>query len=651
MNRIIVFTVLLCITSGAGLIAEERPVQVDATVNFSTQSKPVVRMWRSTGLSPSTLIDTEDMRLTLNYMKAARNNAVQFIRPHYMLDLIKVEGFGTENRRYDWSRFDTAMDLMVENRQKLMLEIMGQPSDQFYDFRDQQVVLAWRDFISDLARHLIDRYGRDEVLSWYFENSNEPDVHGFWEQGATAFMNYYDATSEGLRAVDPEIIYGGPGTSGRGDFMMKALLDHVESGTNAITGETGSRLDFISIHKKDAAPRQMQREAEVMAYIKRFHPDLAGLPIMNNEADPIGGWGVPYWWRPGPWHAAFVAQAVDLHNRVAIDELGFDYVILSNDNAFMGSWGKRTQLARFLVGDNDVDQRGSSYRGGRKVYNLEDDPRPITERFFLIKKPVLTVMTLLEFLGDQRFKVEGEAMNARDHLGCIASTRKDDAIAVLCYNAPDIPLMNGYHEQMEPSEEQKRIWEEQNSAIRLELTGLGFENARVFELSLDNVAGNAYRVWRDLGSPSDPSSDDYNAMSAAMEPGVTDLGDVSTSDQTLRLALDMPSSSVKVLLIAPGDGGEPCEVHGLETASYQGINGERQVMLSWDSANDSALSWYEVFYAPSGSDQYKKVSPAPLLDRGWVHLLPAGTHGSYKVRAVNFWGEAGPFSDVLMDKP
>jgi L-iduronidase len=530
-----------------------------------------------------------------------------------------------------------------------MLEMMGQPSDQFYDFRDRAVVLAWRDFASDLARHLIDRYGREEVLSWYFETSNEPDVHGFWEQGAQAFLNYYDATAEGLRAVDPDIVFGGPGTSGRGDYTLKHFLEHVESGTSAVSGGPAPRLDFISVHKKDAAPKQMEREAEVMAYIRRFHPGLADLPFMNNEADPIGGWGIPYWWRPGPWHAAFVAQAVDLRYRVAIDALGFDYDILSNDNGFMGSWGKRTQLARFLPGDNDVDQRGSSYKGGRKVYNLEDDPRPVTDRFFLVKKPVLTVMTLLEFLGERRYPVHSEALDALDHLGCIASSRADGVVAVLCYNAPDIRLMNGYNPQMEPADDQVEIWDEQSGAVRLSLGGLGFDKAELFELSLDNIEGHAYRVWRDLGAPQDPSADDYRAMSAAMEPGVSGLGTLGVADGEATLEIDLPSSSVKVVLIAPEALARPQRPGALEAHHYAGLNGERQVMLTWDGA-DEELTWYEVWFAAAGTEKFERVSPAPLLDRGWLHLAPPGG-GRYRVRAVNFHGEAGEFSKTLTDRP
>ena len=36
-----------------------------------------------------------------------------------------------------------------------------------------------------------------------------------------------------------------------------------------------------------------------------------------------------------------------------LDNFAPEYLLLSNDPGFLGSWGKRTQLARFIPGDSD----------------------------------------------------------------------------------------------------------------------------------------------------------------------------------------------------------------------------------------------------------------------------------------------------------
>ena len=37
----------------------------------------------------------------------------------------------------------------------------------------------WEDLVYNFAKHLVDRYGADEVAQWYFEVWNEPNID-FW---------------------------------------------------------------------------------------------------------------------------------------------------------------------------------------------------------------------------------------------------------------------------------------------------------------------------------------------------------------------------------------------------------------------------------------------------------------------------------------
>lgn len=75
------------------------------------------------------------------------------------------------------------------------------------------------------------------------------DNHHF----SLGFLNYYDACSEGLRAADPLLRFGGPGDSCHSaphSPYCWAMLQHCYNGTNYFTGETGVRIDYIALHKK-----------------------------------------------------------------------------------------------------------------------------------------------------------------------------------------------------------------------------------------------------------------------------------------------------------------------------------------------------------------------------------------------------------------
>ena len=62
----------------------------------------------------------------------------------------------------------------------------------------------WRALVHEWVKHCLDRYGRPEVASWYWEIWNEPNIRFFWQP--TPDVGWYVAllgrASEAIRAVD-----------------------------------------------------------------------------------------------------------------------------------------------------------------------------------------------------------------------------------------------------------------------------------------------------------------------------------------------------------------------------------------------------------------------------------------------------------------
>jgi xylan 1,4-beta-xylosidase len=72
----------------------------------------------------------------------------------------------------------------------------------------------WVELVDTTVRHLIDRYGIDEVRRWPFEVWNEPNlVPNFWTGTRTEYFELYEATARALKAIDPQLKVGGPSTS------------------------------------------------------------------------------------------------------------------------------------------------------------------------------------------------------------------------------------------------------------------------------------------------------------------------------------------------------------------------------------------------------------------------------------------------------
>jgi len=644
MKRNILFTFLVLISLSA-LCQDFKKLELES--NLSREAKEYPKYWKSTGFSPADLLDYPDMEMTLDYLKAS--GSIEFIRPHYLLDHIRISAFATENQETDWAGLDSKLDKVVGAKLKLIFEIMGNPADREIDFADDSDLFAWKNFVRDLAIHYMDRYGKEVVESWYFETSNEPDLEHFWKHGMVKFLNYYDACSEGLLEANPNIRFGGPGTARGASDTFKLLLEHCAWGRNYFTGEKGVRIDFVSTHRKNIPHQMIEDELLVWKYMEEAFPSMcSSWPVMNDEADPIAGWGIPYYWRTGPWYGAFILQAVELHNRLIVDSICNDYLLLSNDHGFLGSWGKRTQLARFIPGDNDQVMRGASGTGGGREVSVSEDTRDRVNQFYLIKKPSLTVMSMMELFGESRFDVKGMNDQLFPNAGAIVTQNRSGDLILALYNKPEMDLrMNKRKPTMVAPEEQLKLLSDQALEISLDLQGLEDGEYKLIHYSFDEIHSHAYHTWLQMGSPEDPSLEQYRELSASMEPEIIESGDVLIKDSFHQIKVPFPSSGVSFILMVT-KGEKPEKVTGLSHKLYKGLNGEDMIMLTWDKASGSGLRSYEVYARGLKDKKYHKVNQANILASGFAHAIPDAEGYRYKVRVVDYWDREGAFSNELL---
>jgi xylan 1,4-beta-xylosidase len=125
---------------------------------------------------------------------------------------------------YDWTRVDQLYDRLLGMGIKPFIELGFTPdamktSDQtIFHWKgntSHPQPEKWSGLIDAFVRHLIGRYGAEEVRSWYFEFWNEPNLDGFWERAdQAAYFDYYGRTVRAIEAVDPALRVGGPSTAG-----------------------------------------------------------------------------------------------------------------------------------------------------------------------------------------------------------------------------------------------------------------------------------------------------------------------------------------------------------------------------------------------------------------------------------------------------
>lgn len=96
----------------------------------------------------------------------------------------------------------------------------------------------WAEFIKKFIEFLLDRYGKAEVESWYFEVWNEPDLPIFFSGTMEDYFALYTATVKAIKDVDGELLVGGPSTSGC--KYLKEFTDYCNA--------NNVPYDFISTH-------------------------------------------------------------------------------------------------------------------------------------------------------------------------------------------------------------------------------------------------------------------------------------------------------------------------------------------------------------------------------------------------------------------
>lgn len=224
--------------------APVRVVQVDAT----TAATPVDRFFDlSVGSDyPGTLIRDDSMA----QLKTTTGElGFRYIRFHAIFhDVLKTVQVKDGQIVYDWTKLDELYDKLLARNIKPFVELGFTPeafktsdSSIFYwkGNTSHPKLDGWAKLIDAFARHIQQRYGAEEVRSWYFEVWNEPNLDGFWEKAdRDAYFELYDVTARALKAVDPALRVGGPSTAGAA--WVPEFLDHVAA--------RGVPVDFVTTH-------------------------------------------------------------------------------------------------------------------------------------------------------------------------------------------------------------------------------------------------------------------------------------------------------------------------------------------------------------------------------------------------------------------
>ena len=245
MKRLIGFCLTLLMTASA---EPPGPATRHIELDVARAAKPLDRFFElSVGSDfPGTLI-REDSQAQLR--TAVDELGFRYVRFHAIFhDVLGTVRLESGKTVYDWTKIDQLYDGLLARRIRPFVELGFTPEAMktsenkiFYwqGNTSHPSPEKWKDLVEGFIRHIEQRYGRDEVRTWFFEVWNEPNLSGFWE-GADrkAYFELYDLTANTIKAVDPNLRVGGPSTAGA-DWVPE-FLDHV--------AQSKAAVDFVTTH-------------------------------------------------------------------------------------------------------------------------------------------------------------------------------------------------------------------------------------------------------------------------------------------------------------------------------------------------------------------------------------------------------------------
>lgn len=384
----------------------------------------------------------------------------------------------------------------------------------------------WADLVYAWVKHSVERYGKAEVETWYWELWNEPNI-GYWSGTVEEYCKLYDYTADAAKRALPSIRIGGPETTGpswnkAADFL-KTFLTHCESGTNYVTGKVGSPLDFITFHAK-GAPKivdghvQMNVGTQLRDISEGFriatsYAKFKNLPIIIGESDPEGcaACGMKTnpsnAYRNGTMYSSYTAASFARKYALA------DYFKANLLGAV--SWSFEFENQPYFYGFRDLATNG-------------------------IDKPVLNVFRMYGMMSGNRVEVKGN-QNYTFSMVRDSSVRKKadiDALASKDQRSAAVMVWH-YHDDDVKAED---------ATIEVDLKGFPAQQVNFKHYRIDNENSNSYEVWKKMGSPENPTAEQISILEKAGQLALlTSPSYLKTTNGTLKLNFKLPRQGVSLL--------------------------------------------------------------------------------------------------------
>ncbi len=515
-SSILTILVVFLSTSLFPAFSQNKEKQVEVKIILDKPVGDMYPMWSWFGYDEPNYTYMKDGKKLLTELAALSPTPV-YVRAHSLLvsgDGVAALKWGSTNAYtedekgnpvYNWRIIDSIFDTYIKRGIKPLAQIgfmpqalsthpepykhFWKPGDPYSDIltgwayppKDYN---KWADLVYQWVKHSVERYGKKEVESWYWEVWNEPN--GYWKGTMEEYFKLYDYSADAVKRALPTAKIGGLDIAGtRSENAQKwtnSFLQHCISGTNYATGKKGTPLDAFLFHAKgspklidgivrmDMSPQL--KDIATGFRIASSYPETKNLPIIIGESDPEGcaacgmATNPQNAYRNGTMYSSYTAAS-----------FARKYLLADKYKVnFLGavSWSFEFENQPWFYGFRDLATNG-------------------------VDKPVLNVFRMFGKMKGKRVAVESNRMTPleaivessvrgeQSEIGALASVDTKTA-AIMLWNYHDLDQVGN------------------PESVRVNISGVNAKKVTLTQYTIDSQHSNSYEVWKKMGSPQNPTA-------------------------------------------------------------------------------------------------------------------------------------------------
>ncbi|MGQ1784645.1 GH39 family glycosyl hydrolase [Saccharicrinis sp. GN24d3] len=426
---------------------------------------------------------------------------------------------------YNWQYIDDVFDRLLDMNVRPFVELAFFPKQ--FAAEDSKTVFWWKakvtpgpdyaqqwhDLIKAFTQHVVDRYGMDEVLTWYFEVWNEPNLYPFFFHGKKSqYFELYKQSALAVKSVDERLKIGGPSTS---NFVPDARFDaeiidnnvseaifEVED-INVLEWHGVWIEDFLKYCEKEKLPvdfitthpyptdyafnPETGKGRGLTRYAQSVIEDLKWLKsTVENSAYPDAEIHLTEW-NTSP------SSRDRMHDLLP----GAAYIVKSNLDCI----GLTNSLAFWTFTDIFEEKGGAAsiFHGGFGMINFQG-----------LVKPSYHAYRMLHQLGEEKLY--------KDDYLFVSRNSGNGKVVALAYNYPK------ENEGSVPAGYKSYEYLSKGSPKQLDLTLTDLKPGAMFKIEvLDKDHGNVCHSWEKMGKPEPPTREQVKVLKGMAENLKTEL--------------------------------------------------------------------------------------------------------------------------------